>query len=89
MSYLVLRVKNDISLKSRLLYSLFQVNPSYTVKEYREELDPADDNYSIISITSYEKGPFNPIDKILNEYLRINEIECLNKPAPERYSNNP
>jgi hypothetical protein len=89
MSYLVLRVKNDISLKSRLLYSLFRVNPSYTVKEYREEPDPADDNYSIISITSYEKSPYNPIDKILKDYLRTNEIEYLNRPAPERYSNNP
>jgi len=85
MSYLVLRVKNDIALKSRLLYSLLTVNPSYTVKEYREESDPTDDNYSIISFTSYEKSPYSPISKIVNEYIKKNEIEYLNESVPNRF----
>ena len=85
MSYLVLRVKNDIVLKSRLLYSLLTVNPSYTVKEYREEPDPTDDNYSIISFTSYEKSPYCPISKIVNEYIKKNEIEYLNESVPNRF----
>jgi hypothetical protein len=86
MSYLVLRVKNDISLKSRLLFALLSVNPSYAVKEYREEPDPADDNYSIISFTSYEKSPYCPISNILNEFIKKNEIEYLNESAPNRFN---
>ena len=87
MSYLVLRVKNDISLKSRLLFSLLSVNSSYAVKEYREEPDPADDNYSIISITSYEKSPYCPISTLLNEFIQKKEIEYLNESAPDRVIN--
>jgi hypothetical protein len=87
MSYSVIRVKNDVAVKSRLLYSVLRVNPSYSVKEYREEPDPADDNYSIISFTSYEKSPFCPISTILNEFITRNEIEYLNESMPNRFSN--
>ncbi len=87
MSYSVIRVKNDVAVKSRLLYSVLRVNPSYSVKEYREEPDPADDNYSIISFTSYEKSPFCPIGTILNEFIARNEIEYLNESMPNRFSN--
>jgi hypothetical protein len=87
MSYSVIRVKNDVAVKSRLLYSVLRVNPSYSVKEYREEPDPADDNYSIISFTSYEKSPFCPISTILNEFITRNEIEYFNESMPNRFSN--
>ncbi len=84
MSHLVLRVKNDTALKSRLLNAILCVNPSYAVKEYREEADPTDDNYSIISFTSYEKSPYCPISKILNEFIMKNEIEYINESVPDR-----
>ena len=70
MSHLVLRVKNDKALKSRLLHSVLSVHSSYSVKEYREEPDPMDNNYQIISFTSYEKGPYCPIRKILSEFIK-------------------
>jgi hypothetical protein len=85
MSYLVLRVKNDIALKSRLLYSILSENPSYSVKEYREEPDPIDDTYYIISFTSYEKGPYCPIRKILSEFIKNKEIEYLNESSADRF----
>ncbi len=85
MSYLVLRVKNDNALKSRLLYTLLSVNPSYSVKEYKEEPDPADDNYHIISFTSYERGPYCPIRKILSEFIKNKEIEYLNESSADRF----
>ena len=78
MSYFVLRVKNDRELKSRFLYSILNENPSYSVKEYKEEPDPADNNYHIISLTAYEKGPYRHLRKILGEFIHNNEIECLN-----------
>jgi len=84
MGFLVLRVKNNIALKSRLLNSILNVNPSYAVKEYREEPDPKDETYSIISFTSYEKSPYCPVIKILEEFLKNNEIEYLNDPASDR-----
>jgi len=84
MGFLVIRVKNNIALKSRLLNSILNVNPSYTVKEYREEPDPKDETYSIISFTSYEKSPYCPVTKILEEFLRNNEVEYLNDPASNR-----
>ncbi len=84
MGFLVLRVKNNIALKSRLLNSILNVNPSYSVKEYREEPYPDDETYSIISFTSYEKSPYCPVTKILEEFLRNNEVEYLNDPASNR-----
>jgi hypothetical protein len=48
------------------------------VKEYKEEPDPADNNYHIISLTAYEKGPYRHLRKILGEFIKNNEIECLN-----------
>jgi hypothetical protein len=86
MSHLELRLKNDASLKSRLLYSIMSENPSYSVKEYREEPDPMDNNYLIISITAYEKGPYCPIWKILNEFIKNNEVEHLNESSADRGS---
>jgi hypothetical protein len=77
MSHFVFRVKNDAELKSRLLHSLLDENPSYSVKEYKEEPDPADSNYQIISLTSYEKGPYCYLKKILIEYMKNNELECI------------
>ena len=85
MSYLVLRVKDDDALKSRLLNTILSVNPSYTVKEYKEEPDPADNNYHIISFTSYEKGPYCPIRKILSEFIKNKEIEYLNESSADRF----
>jgi len=87
MSYSVIRVKNDVAVKSRLLYSILSVNPSYSVKEYREEPDPADNNYSIISFTSYEKSPFCPVGNILYDFIKRNEIEYLNESTQNRFSN--
>ena len=78
MSYFVLRVKNDRELKSRVLYAILSGNTTYTVKEYKEEPDPADNNYHIISLTAYEKGPYCHIRKILGEFIKNNEIQCLN-----------
>ena len=84
MSHLVLRLKNDTALKFRLLHSVLNGNPSYSVKEYREEPDPMDNNYQIISFTAYEKGPYSPIRKILNEFIKNNEVEYLNESSADR-----
>jgi len=78
MSYFVLRVKNDREIKSRVLYAILSEKPSYSVKEYKEEPDPSDNNYHLISITAYERGPYRQIRKILGELIRNNDIECLN-----------
>ena len=78
MSYFVLRMKNDRELKSRVLYAILSEKSSYSVKEYKEEPDPADNNYHIISLTAYEKGPYRHIRKILGDFIKNNEIECLN-----------
>jgi hypothetical protein len=86
MSYFVLRLKNDKALKSRLLTTILHENPSYSVKEYREEPDPIDDNYCIISLTSYEKSPYCPIRKILSELAKNNEIEYLNESSADRFT---
>jgi hypothetical protein len=71
-------VKNDMELKSRVLYAILSEKPSYSVKEYKEEPDPADNNYLIISLTAYEKGPYHHIRKILGGFIKNNEIEGLN-----------
>lgn len=83
MSHFIIRVKNDIDLKSRLLSTLFTVNTTYSVKEYMEKPDPDDDTYSIISFTSYEKSPYCPLREILNEFKKNKEIEYLNKPSAD------
>jgi len=83
MSYFVFRVKNDRQLKSRLLYAVLSQNPSYSVKEYKEEPDPADNNFQIISLTAYEKGPYRLIRKILAEFIKNHEITCLNGPSSD------
>ena len=77
MSYFVFRVKNDRELKARVLYAILSEKPSYSVKEYKEEPDPANNNYHIISLTAYEKGPYRHLRKILGEFIKNNEIECL------------
>jgi hypothetical protein len=59
-------------------------NSSYSVKEYREEPDPGDNSYQIISFTAYEKGPYCPIRKILSEFIKNNEVEYLNEPSADR-----
>jgi hypothetical protein len=76
MSNFELRIKNDIELKSRVLKTILKENPTYSVKEYREECDPGDDQYQIISLTVYEKGPYCHIRKILHQLIADNEIEC-------------
>ena len=78
MSYFMFRLKNDMELKSRVLSAILSQNPSYSVKEYKEEPDPADNNYHIISLIAYEKGPYCHIRKILSEFIKNNDIECLN-----------
>jgi hypothetical protein len=78
MSYVVIRVKNDRVVKSRVLYAVLNENPSHSVIEYKEDPDPADNNYHIIRLTTYEKCPYCPIRKILSEFINNNEIECLN-----------
>jgi len=83
MSYFVFRMKNDSELKSRVLYAILSQNPSYAVKEYKEEPDPADNNYHIISVTAFEKGPYRLIRKILAEFIKNNEITCLNGPSSD------
>jgi hypothetical protein len=78
MSYFILRVKDDMELKSRVLSAILSQNPSFSVKDYKEEPDPADNNYHIISLTAYEKGPYCNIRNILGEFIKNNEVECLN-----------
>ena len=85
MSHLVLRLKNDIALMSRLLFSLMNENSSYSIKEYREEPDPRDNNYLIISFTAYERGPYSPIQRILREFIKNNEVEYLNESSTDRF----
>ena len=85
MSHLVLRLKNDIALMSRLLFSLMNENSSYSIKEYREEPDPIDNNYLIISFTAYERGPYSPIRRILREFIKNNEVEYLNESSTGRF----
>ena len=85
MSHLVFRLRNDINLMSRLLFSLMNENSSYSIKEYREEPDPIDNNYLIISFTAYERGPYCPIRKILNEFVNNNEVEYLNESSADRF----
>ncbi len=84
MTHLVLRLKNDTALKSRLLHSVLNGDSSYSVKEYREEPDPRDNNYQIISITAYEKGPYCTIRKILGEFIKNDEVEYLNESPADR-----
>jgi hypothetical protein len=84
MSHLVLRLKNDIPLMSRLLFSLMNENSSYSIKEYREEPDPADTSYLVISFTAYEKGPYCPIRRILSDFIKNNEIEFVNESSADR-----
>jgi len=79
MSHLVLRLKNDTTLKSRLLHSVLNGSSSYSVKEYREEPDPVDNNYLINSFTAYEKGPYCPIRKILSEFIKNDGVEYVNE----------
>jgi type I restriction-modification system DNA methylase subunit len=85
MSYFVLRIKNDAELKSRVLSAILNENPTYSVKEYKEESDPSDKNYQIISLTIYEKGPYCHIKKILRELKEENEIECLTGSSSDRF----
>ena len=87
MSYFVLRVKNDRELKSRVLFAILSEKPSYSVKEYKEEPDPSDSNYQIISLTVYEKGPYCHIKKILGELIKTNDIECLNGLSSDLFLN--
>jgi hypothetical protein len=83
MSHLVLRLKNDTALMSRLLFSLMNENSSYSIKEYREEPDPIDNNYLIIIFTAYERGPYCPIHRILTEFIKNNEVEYLDKSSAD------
>lgn len=85
MSYFVLRIKNEVELKSRVLSTILKENPTYSVKEYKEEGDPSDKDYHIISLTIYEKGPYCHIKKILRELIAYNEIECLNGSSSDRF----
>ena len=85
MSHFIFRVKNDRELKSRLLYSLLSENPSYSVKEYREEPDPSDSTYQIIRLTAYEKGPYCHLKKILGDYMKNKELECLDETYSDRF----
>jgi hypothetical protein len=85
MSYFVLRIKNDIVIKSRLLDTILKENPTYSVKEYREERDPHDNQYQIVSLTVYEKGPYCPIRKILHQLIADNDVECLDKSVSDRF----
>ena len=77
--YFGLKISQE--LKSRVLFAVLTQNPSYSVKEYKEEPDPADTSYHIVSLTVYEKGPYRHIRKILGEFIKNNEIECLNGPS--------
>jgi hypothetical protein len=81
----VLRLKNDIALMSRLLLSLMNENSSYSIKEYTEEPDPRDNNYLIISFTAYERGPYSPIQRILMEFIKNNEVDFINEPSTDRF----
>jgi hypothetical protein len=77
LSYFVLRIKNDRESKSRVLSTLLKKDPTYSIKEFKEERDPLDGNHAIISLTVYEKGPYCHIEKILRELKESSDIECL------------
>ena len=85
MSHLVLRLKNDTALMSRLLFCLMNENTAYSIKEYREEPDPTDNNYLLISFTAYERGPYSPIRRILMEFIKNNEVEYTNESSTDRF----
>ena len=82
MSYFVFRVKNDRELKKRILYSVLNENPWFAVKEYREEPDSADQNYQVIRLAAFEKGPYCHLKKILGDLAKNKEIECLDDTLP-------
>jgi alpha-L-fucosidase len=79
MSHFVFRVKNDRELKTRILYSVLNENPWFAVKGYREEPDLTDQNYQIIRLAAYEKGPYCHLKKILSDLAKNKEIECLDE----------
>ncbi len=85
MSYFVLRIKNDRESKSRVLSTILKKDPTYSIKEYKEERDPLDGNHAIISLTVYEKGPYCHIKKILRELKEIGDIECLNGSSSDKF----
>jgi len=94
----VLRLKNDIALMSRLLFSLMNENSSYSIKEYREEPDPRDNDYLIISFTAYERGPYSPIRKFSMSSLKIMKSNilmnrhrsfCVNSFLNQNFTKNP
>ncbi len=85
MSYFVLRIKNNLESKSSVLNTILKENPTYSIKEYKEEQDSSDANYQIISLTVYEKGPYCHIRKILRELVMNDELECLNGSSSEQF----
>jgi hypothetical protein len=85
LSYFVLRIKNDRDSKSRVFSILLKKNPTYSIKEFKEERDPLDGNHAIISLTVYEKGPYCHIKKILRELKEDSDIECLNGSISDKF----
>jgi hypothetical protein len=77
LSYFVFRIKNDRESKSRVLHTILKKDPTYSIKEYKEERDPPGGNQTIISLTVYEKGPYCHIKKILRELKENSDIECI------------
>lgn len=82
MSHFVFRIKNDRELKTRILYSVLNENPWFAVKEYREEPDLVDQNYQIIRLAAYEKGPYCHLKKIFDNLAKNKEIEYLEEALP-------
>jgi hypothetical protein len=66
-----------MELKSHILSTILKENPTYSIKEYKEKPDLSDDNYQVISLTVYEKGPYCHIRKILRDLKANKDIECL------------
>ena len=84
MSYFVLRIKNDRESKSRILSTILKKDPTYSIKEYKEQRDPLDNSQAIIRLTVYEKGPYCHIKKILRELRENNDIECLDGSSSDK-----
>jgi hypothetical protein len=84
LSNFVFRIKNDRESKARVLNSVLKKDPTYSIKEFKEERDPQDDIHSIISLTVYEKVPYCHIKKILRELQESSDIECISGSSSDK-----
>jgi hypothetical protein len=85
LSYFMFRIKNERESKTRVLSTLLKKDPTYSIKEFREERDAQDDNHTIISLTVYEKVPYCRLKKILRELRESSDIECISGSSSDKF----